>query len=189
MDYYNYNNYSKFENNKKEEYKNAPDYSHTKNKNRTNVTNKKYYHYSPYGYNNPKMLRNLSKDLLNFNSALYYDNNIPDIIQYQCLLVPFYRNNNMIYSGGSMPLLNTEEIDTFRNNNQEVIDATNGEIVGNLSKLNSNRNDETGIDSNGDYSFNKKHLYYFNEPKYEIEYTNNGEIENDKSREKIKSNN
>jgi hypothetical protein len=190
IDNYNFNNYSNFNSHRQEEYKNSPDNSNIKNNNRTKITNKKYYHYSPYGYNNPKMLRNLSKDLLNFNSALYYDNNIPDIIQYQSLLVPLYRNNNMIYSGGSMPLLNIEEIDTVRNNNQDIIDITNGDIAGNTSKINnySYRNDDTVNDNNAvDYSFNKKHLYYFNEPKYEMELTNNGVNETEKTREKIKN--
>ena len=87
-----------------------------------------------------------------------------------------------------MPLLNIEEIDNFRNNNQDIIDITNGDNVGNITKNNnySYRNDDTVNDNNVvDYSFNKKHLYYFNEPKYEMELTNNGENEIEKTREKI----
>ena len=192
MDYNNYNNYSNLDSIRKEDYKYSSDNSRIiRNNNKTNIINKKYYHYSPYSYRNPKMLKNLSKDLLNFNSELYYNNNVPDIIQYQSILVPMYRNNNIIYRDGSSPMIVIEDMDTIRNNNQDIIDATNGEINSNLSRINnySKIKDETIIENNNiDYSFNKKHLYYFNEPKYGIELTN-GEIENDKSKVKIKNNN
>ena len=79
----NINNYSNLNNTKKEENKYSPENSRIKN-----FKTKKYYHYSPYSYNNPKMLKNLSKDLLNFNSELYYNNNIPNIFQYQYILSP-----------------------------------------------------------------------------------------------------
>ena len=172
MNYYKIKNYS---NNKKEENKYSPDNSGIKS-----YKNKKYYHYSPYDYRNPKMLKNLSKDLLNFNSELYYNNNIPDIIQYQYILAPLYRNN-MMNKIGSTPLINIDDIDNFRNN--YIPDITNGEIGGNISGLNnySILNDESNLDSNMiDNSFNKKHLYYFNEPKYEIELSA-GEIEMEKT--------
>ena len=126
----------------------------------------------------------------NINSKLYYNNNIPDIIQYQFLLAPLYQNNNMIKKIGSSPLIIIDDIDNLRNNNNpEIVDMTNGEVVGNISRINnySYRNDESNIDNNNiDNSFNKKHLYYFNEPKYEIELTyGDNEIE----QTKIKNNN
>lgn len=170
----NMKNYSNLNNLKKEENKYSPDNSPVKN-----YKKKKYYHYSPYSIRNPKMLKNLSKDLLNFNSELYYNNNIPDIIQYQHILAPFYMNNNMMNKVVSTPLINIDDNDNFRNNNQDIIDMTNGEVGGNISGYNnySIRNDESNMDSNMiDNSFNKKHLYYFNEPKYEIELTS-GEID------------
>ena len=179
MDYNNINNINNNKyyyqnlnliNNKKEEDKNSPDNSGIKsNRNK----NKKYYYLSPYSSKNPKMLKNISKDLLNFNSELYYNNNMPDILQYQILLAPLY-NNNVMNKNGSTRMLNFDEMDNLRNinninnTNLESVEMTNGDIVGNTSKNNySNRNDESNIDN----SFNKKHLYYFNEPKYEIEVT------------------
>ena len=153
--------------------------------NKSNILNKKYFHYSPYDINNPKMLKNLSKDLLNFNSELYYNNNIPNIIQYQYLLVPFYNNNidnnnhntrNMLYREGP----NTEGIDYYENNNQDTINFINGENEGNNISRH-NRFEDTNNDNNIiDNSFNKKHLYYFNELKYENELTSgdNNIIEN-----------
>jgi len=193
IDYYNINinNYSNLDNMRKEEYIYSSDNSRIRS-NKRKVVNKKYYHYSPYNIKNPKMLKNISKDLLNFNSELYYNNNIPDIIQYQYLLVPLFRNNNMINKGGSTPLINVEDIDNLINNNPDILEANNGEIMGNISRINnySNRNDESNIDNNNiiDNSFNKKHLYYFNEPKYEIELTY-GDNEIDKTKPKIKNNN
>ena len=156
--------------------------------------NKKYHHYSPYNYKNPKMLKNISKDLLNFNSELYYNNNIPDILQYQYLLSPFYKNNNMINKGRSTPYIDVEDINNMYMNNNiqnipDIIDMTNGEIHGNnISRFNNNnyssRIDESNMDSNIiDNSFNKKHLYFFNEPKYELENTS-AENEMDKTNEK-----
>ena len=156
--------------------------------------NKKYHHYSPYNYKNPKMLKNISKDLLNFNSELYYNNNIPDILQYQYLLSPFYKNNNMINKRRSTPYIDIEDINNMYMNNNiqnipDIIDMTNGEIHGNnISRFNNNnyssRIDESNMDSNIiDNSFNKKHLYFFNEPKYELENTS-AENEMDKTNEK-----
>ena len=188
VDYYNINNinnYSNFNNIKKEE----NNYSSNNSRIINNKQKKKYYHYSPYNYKNPEMLKNISNDLINFNSELYYNNNIPDIIQYQFLLAPLYQNNNMAKMG-SAPLINID--DNFRiNNNPEIKDMTNGEIIGNLSRINnySYRNDESNYDiNNNDNSFNKKHLYYFNEPKYEIESTY-GENEIDQTKLKTKNNN
>ena len=98
----------------------------------------------------------------------------------------------MVNKGGSTPLINIEDIDNLMNNNPDILDAKNGEIIGNISRINnySNRNDESNIDNNNiiDNSFNKKHLYYFNEPKYEIELTY-GDNEIDKTKPKIKNNN
>ena len=191
VDYYyinNKNNYSNLDSLKKEDYKYSSDNSRIINKR----PKKKYYHYSPYNLKNPKMLKNISKDLLNFNSELYYNNNIPDIIQYQYLLAPLYQNNYMVKKIGSTPLINIDDIDNLRiNNNPEIIDMTNGDIIGNLSRINnySYRNDESNYDINNiDNSFNKKHLYYFNEPKYEIELTS-GENEINQTKPKIKNNN
>ena len=134
--------------------------------------NKRYYHYSPYNSNNPKMLKNLKKDLLNFNSELYYNNNVPDIIHYQVLLHPLYlNNNNMINRIPLFPPLNADFNENMKN--EELIEENNNrEMMGNISNINnfSNGNDESNMDNN-DSSFNKKHLYYFNEPKYEIELT------------------
>jgi hypothetical protein len=155
---------------RREENKYSPNISNIRN---NRIRNKKYYHYSPYNLDDPKMLKNISKDLLNFNSELYYNNNMPDILQYQILLAPLY-NNNVMNKNGSTRMLNFDEMDNLRNinninnTNLESVEMTNGDIVGNTSKNNySNRNDESNIDN----SFNKKHLYYFNEPKYEIEVT------------------
>ena len=206
MDEYNYNNKNQniFNNNNIYDYNsnNAKNYLRKyriKNVNEyyqeNSVTkkqkNKKYYHYSPYNYKNPKMLKNISKDLLNYNSELYYNNNIPDIIQYQVILAPFYKNNNMINKGRSTPYINVEDINNvYMNNNNnipDIIDMTNGELISNNSRFNNNnyssRIDESNMDSNIDNSFNKKHLYFFNEPKYEIENTS-GENEINKTNEK-----
>ena len=205
MDEYNYNNQNKniFNNNiydynsnnaknylRKYRIKNVNEY-YQENSVTKKQKNKKYYHYSPYNYKNPKMLKNISKDLLNYNSELYYNNNIPDIIQYQVILAPFYKNNNMINKGRSTPYINVEDINNvYMNNNNnipDIIDMTNGELISNNSRFNNNnyssRIDESNMDSNIDNSFNKKHLYFFNEPKYEIENTS-GENEINKTNEK-----
>jgi hypothetical protein len=196
MEYYNnYNNINDFSNldnyYKKEDNKYSPNNSKINNNNNNNKSNilnkKKYFHYSPYGYKNSTMLKNLSKDLLNFNSELYYNNNMPNIIQYQSLFAPLYANQNMINRNveGSVStnLIYMDEINNTKNNNEiNIVDATNGEINSNISRINnySIRNDDTiGENNNIDYSFNKRHLYYFNEPKYKIEITN-GENEIDK---------
>ena len=175
-DYYNINsinNYSNLDRMRKEEKEKeySPDNSLIRKH-----KNKKYYHYSPYNYRNPKMLKNISKDLLNFNSELYYNNNIPDIIQYQLILAPLYKNNNnIINQGRSTPFINIDDINNLQYNNSDNIDMTNGELVSNVSKINnySCRIDESNFDNNNiiDNSFNKKHLYFFNEPKYELEFT------------------
>ena len=180
----NINNNSYLDNNlKREENKYSPENSRIKN-----YKTKKYYHYSPYNYHNPKMLKNLSKDLLNFNSELYYNNNIPDIIQYHYILAPLQRNNNIINKVESSPLINIEEIGNLRTNNfPEIndvseIDRENGENISSGYNY-SIRNDESNLEINmADNSFNKKHLYYFNEPKYEIELTSreNDDIINQK---------
>lgn len=120
------------------------------------------------------MLKNISKDILNFNSELYYNNNMPDIVQYQYRLVPFYKNknNNVLIKGASTPLIYFEDNDFIRNNNPpEIIDMTSGEIVSNLSRVNnySYGDDDTNNDLND--NFKRKHLYYFNELKYENELT------------------
>ena len=206
MDEYNYNNKNQniFNNNNIYDYnsnnvknylrkyriKNVNEY-YQENSVTKKQKNKKYYHYSPYNYKNPKMLKNISKDLLNYNSELYYNNNIPDIIQYQVILAPFYKNNNMINKGRSTPYINVEDINNvYMNNNNnipDIIDMTNGELISNNSRFNNNnyssRIDESNMDSNIDNSFNKKHLYFFNEPKYEIENTS-GENEINKTNEK-----
>lgn len=205
MDEYNYNNQNQniFNNNiydynsnnaknylRKYRIKNVNEY-YQENSVTKKQKNKKYYHYSPYNYKNPKMLKNISKDLLNYNSELYYNNNIPDIIQYQVILAPFYKNNNMINKGRSTPYINVEDINNvYMNNNNnipDIIDMTNGELISNNSRFNNNnyssRIDESNMDSNIDNSFNKKHLYFFNEPKYEIENTS-GENEINKTNEK-----
>ena len=156
--------------------------------------NKKYYHYSPYNSKNPKMLKNISKDLLNFNSELYYNNNMPDILHYQYLLAPLYKNNKAINRGISAPYINVEDINNLNiYNNQDVIDMTNGELISNISRFHnySNRIDESNnnIENNiNDNSFNKKHLYFFNEPKYEIELTS-GDNEIEGTKPNIKNNN
>ena len=175
-DYYNINsinNYSNLDRMRKEEKEKeySPDNSLIRKH-----KNKKYYHYSPYNYRNPKMLKNISKDLLNFNSELYYNNNIPDIIQYQLILAPLYKNNNnIINQGRSTPFINIDDINNLQYNNSDNIDMTNGELVSNVSKINnySCRIDESNFDNNNiiDNSYNKKHLYFFNEPKYELEFT------------------
>ena len=205
MDEYNYNNQNQniFNNNiydynsnnaknylRKYRIKNVNEY-YQENSVTKKQKNKKYYHYSPYNYKNPKMLKNISKDLLNYNSELYYNNNIPDIIQYQVILAPFYKNNNMINKGRSTPYINVEDINNvYMNNNNnipDIIDMTNGELISNNSRFNNNnyssRIDESNMDSNIDNSFNKKHLYFFNEPKYEIENTS-GENEINKKKKK-----
>ena len=180
--YNNQNNYSRFESKmyKKEDNKYSPNNSSIKS------SNKKYYHYSPYNHKNPKMLKNISKDLLNFNSELYYNNNVPDIVQYQYLLMPLYNKNNLINKGsGQTPMIDIEAMDNVRNNGQEIVDMTNAEIMANnISKIN-NYSNESNIESNIiDNSFNKKHLYFFNEPKYEV---TSGDSQIDKSLPKIKN--
>ena len=156
--------------------------------------NKKYYHYSPYNSKNPKMLKNISKDLLNFNSELYYNNNMPDILQYQYLLAPLHNKNKVINKGISTPYINVENINNLNiYNNQDVIDMTNGELISNISRFNnySSRIDESNsnIENNyNDNSFNKKHLYFFNEPKYEMELTS-GENETNGTKPNNKNNN
>ena len=166
IDYYNINNINN--NIKKEERKISPYNPHIKNNNKNN--NNKYYHYSPYNSHNPKMLKNISKDLLNFNSELYYNNNMPDILQYQYLLLPYY-NNNITNKDGVTNMFNFDDIDTYKNNNNNIDlnEIDNEEITNNITRFNINayRNGEMNIDN----SFNKKHLYFFNEPKYEIELT------------------
>ena len=180
----NYNNYSKIEKN---------DYSQ-ENSFMKKYKNKKYYHYSPYNSKNPKMLKNISKDLLNFNSELYYNNNMPDILHYQYLLAPLYKNNKVINKGISTPYINVEDINNLNiYNNQDGIDMTNGELISNISRFNnySSRIDESNsnIDNNFiDNSFNKKHLYFFNEPKYEMELTS-GDNDIDGTKQNIKNNN
>ena len=184
----NANNYSNL-NRIREENEYSPDNSMVKRH-----KNKKYHHYSPYNFKNPKMLKNISKDLLNFNSELYYNNNIPDILQYQYLLSPFYKQNNMINKGRSTPYIDVEDINNMYMNNNihnipDIIDMTNRETHGNnISRFNNNnyssRIDESNMDSNIiDNSFNKKHLYFFNEPKYELEYSS-AENEIDKTNAK-----
>jgi len=167
---YNYNlninnvDYSNLDTMRREENKYSPNISNIRRK------NKKYYHYSPYNFDNPKMLKNISKDLLNFNSELYYNNNMPDIVQYQYRLVPLYKNkNNMMIKGASTPLIFYEDNDFVRNNNPpEIIDMTNGEI----SRVNNySYGEEDTINDNLNDNFKRKHLYYFNELKYENELT------------------
>lgn len=160
---------------RREENKYSPNISNIRN---NRIRNKKYYHYSPYNLDDPKMLKNISKDLLNFNSELYYNNNMPDIVQYQYRLVPFYKNknnNNVLIKGVSTPLIYFEDNDFIRNNNPpEIIDMTNGEIASNnLSRVNnySYGDDDTYNDNNLIDKFKRKHLYYFNELKYENELT------------------
>ena len=163
--------YSNIDTVRREENKYSPNISNIRN---NRIRNKKYYHYSPYNLDNPKMLKNISKDILNFNSELYYNNNMPDIVQYQYRLVPFYKNknNNVLIKGASTPLIYFEDNDFIRNNNPpEIIDMTSGEIVSNLSRVNnySYGDDDTNNDLND--NFKRKHLYYFNELKYENELT------------------
>ena len=184
---YNYNNgyndnynlninnvdYSNLDTMRREENKYSPNISNIRN---NRIKNKKYYHYSPYNFDNPKMLKNISKDILNFNSELYYNNNMPDIVQYQYRLVPFYKNknNNMLIKGASTPLIYFEDNDFIRNNSPpEMIDMTNGEVISNLSRVNnySYGGDDTINDNNLNDNFKRKHLYYFNELKYENELT------------------
>ena len=85
----------------------------------------------------------------------------------------------------SNSLINIENIDNLRLNNKIEFDdfsEIGRENEGNISSGNHNYSigiDESHFDTNmADNSFNKKHLYYFNEPKYEIELTSRGnEIE------------
>ena len=165
--------YSNLDTLRREENKYSPNISNIRN---NRIKNKKYYHYSPYNFDNPKMLKNISKDILNFNSELYYNNNMPDIVQYQYRLVPFYKNknNNMLIKGASTPLIYFEDNDFIRNNSPpEMIDMTNGEVISNLSRVNnySYGDDDTINDNNLNDNFKRKHLYYFNELKYENELT------------------
>ena len=101
---------------------------------------------------------------------------MPDIVQYQYRLVPFYKNknNNMLIKGASTPLIYFEDNDFIRNNSPpEMIDMTNGEVISNLSRVNnySYGDDDTINDNNLNDNFKRKHLYYFNELKYENELT------------------
>ena len=114
--------------------------------------------------------------MLNFNSELYYNNNIPDIVQYQYKLVPLYKNKNknMLIKGVSTPLIYLEDNDFISNiNPPEILDMTNGEITSNISRVNnySYGDDATNNDNNIIDNYKRKHLYYFNELKYENEFT------------------
>ena len=165
--------YSDLNTMRREENKYSPNISSIRN---NRIKNKKYYHYSPYNFDNPEMLKNISKDLLNFNSELYYNNNIPDIVQYQYKLVPLYKNKNknMLIKGVSTPLIYLEDNDFISNiNPPEILDMTNGEITSNISRVNnySYGDDATNNDNNIIDNYKRKHLYYFNELKYENEFT------------------
>ena len=176
-DNYNLNNnnvdYSNLNTMRREENKYSPNISNIRN---NRIKNKKYYHYSPYNPDNPEMLKNISKDLLNFNSELYYNNNIPDIIQFQYRLAPLYKNKNknILIKGVSSPLIYFEDNDFISNNNPpEIVDMTNGEITSNISRVNnySYGDEATNNDNNIIDDYKRKHLYYFNELKYENEFT------------------
>ena len=166
--------YSDLNTMRREENKYSPNISSIRN---NRIKNKKYYHYSPYNFDNPEMLKNISKDLLNFNSELYYNNNMPDIVQFQYRLVPpLYKNKNknMLIKGVSTPLIYFEDNDLISNNNPpEIVDMTNGEITSNISRVNnySYGDEDTINDNNLIDNFKRKHLYYFNELKYENELT------------------
>jgi hypothetical protein len=165
--------YSDLNTMRREENKYSPNISNIRN---NRIKNKKYYHYSPYNFDNPEMLKNISKDLLNFNSELYYNNNIPDIVQFQYRLAPLYKNKNknMLIKGVSTPLIYFEDNDFISNNNPpEIVDMTNGEIASNISRVNnySYGDEDTINDNNLIDNFKRKHLYYFNELKYENELT------------------
>ena len=166
--------YSDLNTMRREENKYSPNISNIRN---NRIKNKKYYHYSPYNPDNPEMLKNISKDLLNFNSELYYNNNMPDIVQFQYRLVPpLYKNKNknMLIKGISTPLIYFEDNDFISNNNPpEIVDMTNGEIASNISRVNnySYGDEATNNDNNIIDDYKRKHLYYFNELKYENELT------------------
>ena len=165
--------YSDLNTMRREENKYSPNISNIRN---NRIKNKKYYHYSPYNLDNPEMLKNISKDLLNFNSELYYNNNIPDIVQFQYRLAPLYKNKNknMLIKGVSTPLIYFEDNDFISNNNPpEIVDMTNGEIASNISRVNNYFYGDEDIynDNNLIDNLKRKHLYYFNELKYENELT------------------
>ena len=86
--------------------------------NEKNKGGKKYHYYSPA--QNLKMLHNFTKDLLNFNSELYYNNNVPDLNQYQNLLVAFNNINNNYYFNDAV-IENTSE----NENKQKIVSQIN----------------------------------------------------------------
>ena len=177
--------------------------SRVNKENEKNKGGKKYHYYSPA--QNLRMLQHFTKDLLNFNSELYYNNNVPDLNQYQNLLMAFNNNNinNNYYFEDiaiekTLDNENKQKIISYINEsedekipsynyindiikNEEFKENTNSEVNISLSKqFTDGRNNISSFPgsnisnnniSNIDNSI-RKHLYYFNEPKYENDINN-----------------
>lgn len=120
--------------------------------------NKKYEYYN----NNKKLLKNFTHELRDFNSQFYY--NYPNQ-QYQYQQIFNTNNYEMIN-----PNINDYYIDETINN------EPNSEFIKNMNNINQDSNDvhPTSInDSLNNYNnsilntSDKKHLYYFNDLKYE----------------------
>ena len=134
---------------------------------KSNSSNKYRYYSSRKKAKN--MFRNFSEKLLNFNSELYYNNNIPDLSDYKEYLLSNINNNfrynndgyennysdkkdfdlNYVINNSNISYLNKENINNSRLNLSEI----NKSLQENLSE--------------------RKHLYYFNDLKYENEIEKN----------------
>ena len=135
--------------------------SQKKNRNiiNMNYTTKKYKYYNPN--RNKELLKNYTDDIAEYNSQFYYDNNIPNLSRihpvysaknYNNLIGPNVNDNYInerINSEVSLPV--------YYNINQNFVDVNPSNI--NESQANNN--------SSMLNTSEKKHLYYFNELKYE----------------------
>ena len=104
--------------------------------------NKKYHYYNKNLIPKKILLKNFTEEIVNFNSPLYYDNNNPQIFNQ---MYNANRNNNIVIELNSNNRINTDvNIPINRNNNIMVVDNNDNMIP-----------------------FDKKHIYYFNQLKYE----------------------
>lgn len=136
-----------------------------KNKNNNNISNIKFpnkkYHY--YNKNKNKvLLKNFTDELTDFNSHLYYNNNYPYINPYHQVLNANYNNSNNNYNEiieqNSNKRIITEVNNPMNNNNMNIM----------LPEVGLNATNEAGYnDSSLLREYEKRHIYYFNELKYE----------------------
>ena len=118
------------------------------------MPNYKYHYYSPRK-KSKIMLKNFSDRLLNFNSEFYYNNNAPYLNKYKEYLISTINNSNIRYNNEryennyNSSILNKEKI----NNTGLYISEIDRTLQSDLSE--------------------RKHLYYFNDLKYENEIEKN----------------